>query len=221
MLENQPAQSPAPAENQQQPATPSLEEIAQQFNVEEQATQFQAKPEVPQNPFQFAVPDPLIDQDGYRKFATSQVENWQRTDSALKQLTEKLESYERQQREAQVSADISKAVEKVNTKVGGDPLMVEIALEREYRVNAAFKRIWDNRHQNPRAFETALEAVSHKIAPIFAMRQDPKLAENQRAMQSSQRSMATTQKTDELHEALSMSPGKFEEWWEQKKRGLI
>jgi hypothetical protein len=125
--------------------------------------------------------------------------------------------------QSKVDADVARAVSKVNEKLKIDPLSAEIALEKVYRTDASFKRIWDNRDKNPQAFDKALGIVAQKLSSTFAVRQDPQLTENQRAATQSQRTMAATTKSDVPpgQEGLySDNPVEFERAWESFKRGM-
>lgn len=218
-------------------ATPSLEQIASEFSVDDHATAFNATPTVSPapsptqsfvQPFQQqqapSIPDPIVDQEGYRRYMQQQQAVQVQAISSLQTLEHRLAAYERSQQEAKVSADIESAVAKVNDKLKTDPLMAELALEKLYRTDKDFKRIWDNRAKNPQAFDKALGVVAQKLAPHFAVRQDPQLTENQRAAKLSQHSMASTAKQsfDPKHKGLydPDNQAEFDNAWEAFKRGM-
>lgn len=220
-------QSPAPAETTQttqEPSTPSLEEISKEFSVDEQARQFQATPTVappvyqpPQQPPQFNVPDPVIDPEGYKRYVWRQEQLMSGVQSQTQQVLSKLNALEQERTQQKIDADVNRAVSKVNEQLKSDPELVEAMLEVEYRKNPTFKFIWDNRDRNPQAFDKALNAIAGKIGPKFQGRHDPQLTENQRAAQASQRTMATTQKTNELEDVARMSQADFDQWWHRQK----
>lgn len=205
----------------------SLETIAKDFSIEEQATQFQAQPQpavtAPVQAYQQQIPDPVIDQEGYRRYMQGQTQMHEQIRGTISTLNKRLEDFERQQTQTKIDADVNHAVTKVNEKLKVDPLMAEIALEKLYRTDVNFKRIWDNRDKNRAAFDKALDVVAQKLSPTFAVRQDPQLTENKRAAQQSQRTMASTSKSDipAGHEGLhSDNPVEFERAWESFKRGM-
>lgn len=227
MSDETPAQSPAPAETTQTPSSPSLEEISKEFSVEEQARQFQATPSVapyqarPESP-PYAppyVPDPVTDPDGYKRYVLTQQQVMTGVQTQTQQVLSKLEAFERAQTQQKIDADVNRAVSRLNEKLKADPDLVEATLEVQYRKDPTFKFIWDNRDRNPQAFEKALDALAVKLGPRFQVKQDPQLTENQRAAQASQRTMATTQKTNELDEVAKMSQADFESWWHRTKLG--
>lgn len=165
-----------------------------------------------------------MDPEGYKRFVAQQSLMSSQLQTSLSTLNQRLEAFERQQVQAKVDADIQRAVTKVNEKLKVDPMLCEIALDKMYRTDANFKRIWDNREKNPAAFEKALDIVSQKLSPMFQVRQDPQLTENQRAAQASQRTMASTQKSDvpSGQEALynASNAADFDKAWEAFKRGM-
>lgn len=136
----------------------------------------------------------------------------------INQLNSKLSQIEQETRQKQVEADIGKAVEKVNSKVKADPMLVELALEKKAREDARFMKIWDNRYKNPKAWDAALEAVTSELQGKLSVRNDPQLTENQRALKASQRNMATSnlQKDDSWD---NLSDEDFDRKWAEAKRG--
>lgn len=214
-------QSQAPAETAAPAAeTPTLESIAKELSVEEQAQQFtsavpQYQPQYQQPAQQpaFRAPDPITDPEGYNRFLMQQTQSMTTIESALKSITDKVQTWERTTQEQRINQDVDKAVAKVNEKLKVDPMLAEIALEKMYRTDANFKRIWDNRERNPQAYERALDVVADKLVPMFQTRQDPKIAGDIRAAKTSQQSMATTRQTG-VNEGVPNDPAEFKRYWE-------
>jgi hypothetical protein len=227
MEENQePATDKAP-ENTPAETTPpeSLENIAKEFSVEDQVNQFTAQPAAPQPPAQApSIPDPIIDADGYRAYMARQAGATEQLTNLIGTISQRIDNFERGQQQQRIEADLKLAVSKVNEVLKVDPLLAEIALEKMYRTDANFQKIWDNRAKNPGAYEKALGLVAQKLAPTFAVRQDPQLTENQRAAQASTKTMASTAKHDfdprfkPLYEPESQA--EFDQAWDAFKRGL-
>jgi hypothetical protein len=219
--------------------TESLEQIAREINVDDQAANFQATPpsmptapmnygyqpqaSAPMN-FQPTIPDPVVDAEGYRAYMLQQTSVQGQLRGSLQSLEQRLARYEEHVAQERVRTEINKAVSTVNEKLKVDPLMAEVALEVMHREDPNFARIWDNRQKNPKALERALAVVADKLAPRFSMRQDPQLIENQRAMTTSQRTMASTHRADfdpryrALYEPESQAD--FDQAWESFKRGM-
>lgn len=203
-------------ESVEEAAMPSLDEIASEFNVDEQVSTFQAKPE-PREVQQY-YPDPISDPEQFNQLTRQQqqaIENMNRTVSELNQ---KLSAHENKLVQQQVEADIERAVAKVNTKLDVDPKMAEIALRMEYEKNPSFQKIWDNRSKNPKAFEKALDAVANQYSSVFSVRQDPQLTENQLAAKKSLQTMnKKPPEPDSKWE--NMSQSEFEREWDAARRG--
>lgn len=240
----EPSKKPDESQAAPEATPPSLEQIASEFPVDEQATQFQANtqpaakplyepttptqvpPVTDQQAQQYAptIPDPVLDAEGYRRYMHSQSVLASQIQGSLRTMEQRLANFEQTQQQSKVDADVNQAVLKVNEKLKVDPMLAEIALEKMYRSDASFAKIWDNRAKNPQAFEKALGIVADKLAPMFQVRQDPQLTENQRAAQASQRSMASTP-TKEYDPRLKglyepESQGEFDQAWEAFKRGM-
>jgi len=224
---NQQSQQPAETAVPEAQA-PTLESIAKELSVEEQAQQFtsavpQYQPQY-QQPVQqpaFRAPDPITDPEGYNRFMVQQMQSVTALDSTLKQMVDKVQTWERTTQEQRINQDVDKAVTRVNEKLKVDPMLAEIALEKMYRTDANFKRIWDNRERNPQAYERALDVVADKLVPMFQTRQDPKIAGDIRAAKTSQQSMATTRNPG-VNEGVPTDPADFKRFWDNlvNNRGM-
>jgi hypothetical protein len=222
------APSPGPAETAGTPSISpddALHSIASEISVEEQARTFTATPQPTPN-FQqqyskeMFAPDPVTDSEGYKRWATQQAHQYQSLDSAMRDISTKITAFETAQQQQRVNADVDRAVQVVNQKAKVDPDVVEAMLNVEYTKNPSFKKIFDNREKNPMAYQKALGVISDKIASKFQIRTDPQLAENVRAAQASQRTMATTNKTNDQMEQLgNMNDLEFQRWWQSQIRG--
>lgn len=196
-------QSPAPVETAAPEAqSPTLEQIAKELSVEEQAQQFtstvQQQPIQPQFPPQpqyqqpFQAPDPVTDPDGYRAFVAAQGNALSQLNSTLQQVSSRMSNWERMQQEQKIERDIGAAVARVNTKLNMAPEVTEALLQGEYRRDGNFRKIWDKRDSNPAALDKALDVLTQKFAGQFTVKQDPKIAQNLQAAKASQQTMATS-----------------------------
>ena len=221
MEEEETSQSETPAETQAT-ETETLDDIAGGFNVEEQTSQFQAQPAQSAPSYQppvndDGIPDPISNPDGYEVYMGQQAQGIGKLEALVGEMNTKIQGYEQQMTQQKVDADVEKAVSVINDKLGVEPEMAEVAMEIEYRNNPAFKKIWDNRQQNPAAFNKALGVIGDKWAGKFVNQADPQLAENVRAAKTSQQTMATAPKDDPYESAGKMSPSEFDAWWSQQK----
>lgn len=198
--------------------TLSLDDISQEFSVEEQVSNFQASPEQAQ-PSPTWLPDPISDPDAYTEYSRAQAESLNKLNQTVQGLTSKVQTYEQQLAAQKLSADVESAVATVNEKLGVDPKLAEIALEHQYRDDPAFKRIWDNRAQNPAAFKKALGVVANKLSDTFAVKQDHQLTQNQLAAKQSLKTMAKTSQPNANSEWEGLSSSEFEQKWNEMRRG--
>lgn len=207
---------------EQEESPQTLDEVYSKFNVEQAAQEFQAKPQqqpVPQAPV--SIPDPTLDADGFKKWG----EHIQTQDQQLRQtlysVNERLEKWEQERIRGQEEADLKAAVSAVKEKVGDfDEDFLEVALAHRARKDDKFMNLWQNRSKKPEAWKAALGVVANDLAKKFSVKQDPQLAENQRAMKVSRDQMATTQKPDKnatINEAINEHG--FDRVWEYIKEG--
>lgn len=212
----------------QQPSTETLENIAKEIPVDEQVTQFTARPaQQPfQQPFQQPsyqppqpyIPDPVTDQEGYKRFISEQMNQTQSVASVLNELKSELTSFKNSQEKTRIDQDVSRAVEVVNTKLKVDPFLAEAMLDMTYKRDSAFQKIWDNRHKNPDALNRALNVVAEKLVPLVNLRQDPQLAENVRAAKQSQSTSGSTNAKDNNGGAPT-DPAEFRRYWDRLVSG--
>lgn len=201
-----PAQTQTQTQSTETTASP-LEKVYSEFKIEDQAATFQPEPRTPAQPApqapSFKAPDPFDPNFGQWQGAVSQTVT--SLNQAVAQTANKLSQIEREIVQRKVEADIKQAAGVVSESAGIDPDMAEVHLEVTARKDPKFKSIWDNRDRNPKAFQAAIKAVAELAKEKYTVRQDPQLAENQRAMKVSQQQMATTTKTSQNEEWGNMS----------------
>lgn len=207
----------AQTETQSQETT--LEDVYKTHNVDQMAQEFNARrtEQTPQKPqpqqteqTDLAVPDPTLDPNGYKAYEVRKARDLAQVREALSQVTGQLSQWQQAAQRQLEEADIRKTVDKVNEHLGDaklDPDVVEIALGAEARKDQRFLTIWQNRQKNPGAFDAAVKAFSGKLAKKFAMRADPQIAENQRALREATSTKATTAPEPSLDEKLGKLQG--------------
>jgi len=220
MSEENLQQSNAPVESQQTtanepaPQEVTLEDIAKKYSIEEQTKTFTAKPEYQAPPIDYRVPDPVINPDEFTKYQLNQTAQVMNTMTSMQKTVEEMR---RTQETERLNVEVTKAVARVNESLKVDPKFAEILLEKEYRDNQVFRRIWDNRYSNPKALDEALDVVAKSNAKMFQVSADPQLVENQRAAKVSQKAMSTTNNKSQNEELANMSDGDFERWWNSQR----
>lgn len=200
-----------------QEQAPTMEDISREFNVEEQVQSFQAKPEQEQSFNDVYAPDPITNPDAYERYARQQAQSLQMMNKTIKELNDKIGSFEMKTQQQAVEADIKAAVAKVNSKLEADEKMAEIALRMEYEKDPHFQRVWDNRHKNPKAFEKALDVIADQYSGVLKVKQDPQLTANQLAAKKSMKTMGRSPEPQDEWDGLSQ--GEFEQKWNEMLRG--
>ncbi len=205
----QPSTTPAAAPAAPEAKPSGMEKVYKDFGIEDQANSFQpqsptpaatpapaATPKIPVDPF---APDFALHQEklahGVSVLTQAQGQAFQKLDALEKRI---------QQRETE--ADIKQAVGVIAEKSGIEPDIAEVALEARARSDPKFLALWNQRHKNPKALSAALQALSGEFKDRFAVKQDPQLVENQRAVKASQQQMATTAARTANDEWADMSP---------------
>lgn len=205
--------------------SPTLEDIAKKYNVEDQIKSFTAQPAQPSKPTvpqqqqftpQPTAPDPITDPDGWRNY---QATHNQQLYGTLNEVVQTVTEMRRAAEQERLNAEVNKAATRLADHAKIDPVYAELLLEKNYRENVVFKRIWDNRYANPKALEEAIGVLANDATKVFQVRTDPQLVENQRAAKVSQKAMASTQ-TNPQHETDKMSDAEFERWWHAQKLGM-
>ena len=211
-----------PVETTVEATTKSLDDVYKEFNVDDAAEQFQAQPvqnAPPPVQTQPYVPDPLSDPTAFQKLAQQSLQETAYLRTNLTSLTQQLSQIQQGQLKKEIEADIGKAVEQVRKKVDINPKAIDVMLNAKAEEDPRFKKLWDNRNKNPKAWASALEAVSNEFAEVFKVRQDPQLTENQRAMKVAQQSMATTKQDNPNDKWANLPPAQFDQEWSRLIRG--
>lgn len=207
-------------------AVQTLDDVISEFNIEpspQTMAPTEPKPVEYTQP-QFNPVDPL-DSDQWNHYQQQQSQHQAALQGQLQEVSSKLEQYEQERINQRVQTDIKAAVETISKQVEeGDPMMIELYLEKEAREKPGFKSIWHNREANPKALDKALKAISNDLKGKFSVKADPQLTENQRAIQQSQQSSSTSNQptyANSIEESLggAQSEAEWERAWEQAIRG--
>lgn len=207
MIEDENEQSQEPVESTEteqsnEPAT--IADVAEKFNVEQQATEFQTQtaPEPTET-----IPD-----------TTYYDQETQHLVSELKSLRDDVSGMKQQASEDRLNQDIKLAVGNITELVEVDPLIAEIYMEKKYRDEPNYKKIWDNRYANPGAVKAAAKILANEIAEKFKIKSDPQLLENVRSAKKSQLTSATAPPDKTLtDQMMDLSDGDFDKKWAEMK----
>lgn len=116
---------------------------------------------------------------------------------------------------------ISDAVNQIKSEVDGlDDVFAEGALHVKYSRDPNFKKIFDNRDQNPAAYRRALGLVAKELKAKAQWEPDPQGAENARAIRELQKNSGKKASVEDKDERFrKMNPSDFEREWERLKQG--
>lgn len=205
-----PAQpSPEPAAAPTTPEPSGLDAVYSQYGIEDDAATFQPQSQqpvaqpAPQPSALPKVPDPFSPE--FAAYQAQMANGVSSLHQAFQQLAGKISAQEQAFQQRQVEADIKQAVGTLTEGTGLKPKIAEVALEAKAREDKRFLKIWNNRQQNPQAYQAALKAFKSELEQEYTVRQDPQLVENQRAVAASRQAMATTQKVSENDKWANMS----------------
>lgn len=233
MAEQEQSTSTEQGTSTEQTGEQTLEQVYKEFNVEETASQFQHEParrqeqeparhETAQPGLGAEIPDPLLDQAGFKAFLATQNSQVRQTLSELRATQQQLAVGEMRRRE---ESDIKQAVQTVKEKIGGDvdDDFVEVSLGLKARRDARFAQVYANRHKNPAAWKAALNAVSNDIKRTHQFRQDSQLTENVRAARQSTQTSLTSKESSSgnpLNDRLAgaKTQREFEQAWADIQR---
>ena len=143
----------------------------------------------------------------------------------LKEVRSELTELRQERAQLQIEADINQAVGSINEGLNLDPKLVRVHLELTAQEKPGFRQIFENRNENPAAYQKALAAVSKEMGSTYSVRQDPELTANQKAIQQSQQSRASkaTKDGSEDHREAALenakSQGVFDQAWQRMIHG--
>jgi hypothetical protein len=214
MAEVQSPGSPTPQAAPAAPAAPAeptgLEKVYSDFKIEDTAAEFNPQSPTPANqqpaPPQTVTPkfDPF--DPNFPAHMTAIQRAAVDAHTALQQTQQRMTALEQTLHSRAVEADIKQAVGTLTEGTGINPKIAEVAMEAKAREDKRFRAIWQNRSQNPAAYQAALKAFKTELQDTYTVRQDPQLVENQRAVRASQQQMATTTKETEQTKWANMTP---------------
>lgn len=184
---------------------PTLEELASEFRVEQSPpAQREPEPQLPSDPEDLA------------RWSAQQVLE---TNKRVEQFSRKFEADEQQKFiDSQMSA-LEKAVESIGKDVPLSKMLIEGALHTKYARDANFKKIFDNRDQNPSAYQKALGLLSEEVKKEASMKYDPEIASSKRAMDELQRASRTAPKENPNDKWKGLDQNSFEREWDRLRRG--
>jgi hypothetical protein len=225
-------QAQSVSDTQQTSNEPTLDDVYKQYPVEQEANQFnpqnfQSQPAQPtaqpQTPMGTEIPDPVLDQAGFKAYLAKNAQEQAKALSTLTQTQQQIAAMEWRRRE---EADIQSAVSTIQSKVGDvDSDLIESFLNMKARKDSRFASIYQNRGKNPQAWNAAQMAVANELKGKTQFRTDPQLTENVRAAKQSTSTSLTTKDTGDaqtpVEKALAgaKTQAEFDQLWAQMRSG--
>lgn len=211
----------------------TLDQVYEKFNVDKMASDFNPQPQrqqmqpAPQAQTSMGaeIPDPILDQAGFKSYLHRQHSEQARALSNLTLTQRQLAVGEYRRK---IEADIQSAVSQVREKVGADVdnEFIEVQLDYKSRKDPRFMALFNNRDRNPAAWKAALSAVGNEMKTKNQFRSDPQLVENVRAAKQSTQSSLTSRNSgddsDPIGKRLSgaKSAAEFDNLWSQMRNQI-
>lgn len=167
------------------------------------------------------LPDALKDSDGHAKALNQQFNALRQEIAEERQAREKQASDLREQED---NRDFREAVDRLASKVKVPPHqreLVEGYLMAKAVNSKALSGLWQARGQNPTAFKQAIDALAQPLMDALAAKEEPQIAENQRALDDAMRSQTTSSATPAAEtpdeRIMKMGKGEFDAEWRKLK----
>jgi len=198
----------------------TLDDIISGYSVQAPPAQVSSQPR--EEPRHVEIPpsvDPL-DETQFQNFTRSMAQNTTALNSQLRELSDKLTKLEQKDAELRIETDIKNAVNEVNNGLNLDPRVVRTHLELLAQDKPAFKKVWENRSNDPATFKRALKAIQKEVGNLYTVRQDSELTETQAAIRQSQKTMASrsarsTENPAEERLSSAKSQAEFDRAWQE------
>jgi len=211
--------------NEQPASTETLDSVYQKYNVEAEAQTFNPQREQkqttqPVKQAEVPVPDPVLDQNGFKQWAGNQNQFVQ---TALQSLQGELTQYRVEREAARTEADIKHAVQQFKNVTGEeiDDDMAEVALGQKARKDPRFLSVYNNRSKNPNAWNAAVKAYANEFKGKASFKIDPQIAENQRAAKQSIQGSQSKQADDTENPMEAQLKGKVGREFDNAWRRLV
>lgn len=189
--------------------TESLESLASEFQTQESLPPQRSEETSEARP-KFETP-----QDALKWLA----QEHSKTRNELTSISSKLREKEQQDWMNEQVAALDDAIKTVGSEVEDlDPMFIEGALHTIYNRDENFKKIFNNRKQNPAAYKKALGLIAEQVRSKLTTKHDPDVAAGKRAMEQLKRS-SRSGKSQPENKYANMSAAEFDRAWESLKSG--
>jgi hypothetical protein len=200
----------------------TLDDLYKESGLEDVSqTQTQAAPEKvvqTQETKEINVPDPY-DIEAHKAFIGNLAKNQTALHESLQKAQEIIATKERETLMAKLEEEINQASEFVATESGiENSRLATFELSERARTDAKFKALWEGRNSSSQAkaaFSKALKVVASQIGDKYAVKTDPTLVANKKALAASRQSSSTTTQEDKTDEWSGLSEKDFQARWQR------
>jgi len=188
---------------------PTLEQLASEFTTP-QTQPVQSAPRASQPP-KFDNPE------DFQQWSASQLTS---VSEQLNSVTSELDSRKAAEYIETQDKAVNGAIEQIRKEVEMPDSFIEGRLHVKYARDDNFRKIFDNRAQNPGAYAKALGIVASELKSDSQWQPDPQAAENTRAIKDFQKSAnRAPSQADKNDKYRGMSNAEFDREWERLKSG--
>ena len=195
-LSQQPDQSESEAE--------TLDDLYGDFQAPQQtppvqSTQQQQEPQ-PQQVVQPSItktPDPVTEPEAFAQSQTFLSQELSALRSQFTEVTQQLSQERDNVASKTEERDFHNLADEIAKSSGLDTDIAEAGLLHKFVKDSTFKHIWNNRNTNPQAMKKVKTILTNEMKTKYAMKTDPQIAENQRALEEANKGASSSTKSDE------------------------
>jgi hypothetical protein len=188
----------------------TLEQIASEFTVQQTEPAQTAPPVATESP-KFDSPE------DYQAWSANQLAT---VSQQLNSVTSELDQRKAQEFIETQDKAVNSAIEKIRADVEIPDSFIEGRLHVKYSRDENFRKIFDNRAQNPAAYDKALGIVANELKVDSQWQPDPQGAENARAIKDLQKNANRSPSPQDANQKYKeMSSADFDHEWERMKAG--
>ena len=143
------------------------------------------------------------------KFIQTQNQNMESLKNEVTSANEKVTEIVNREQQGILDKAVDNAVANITDGVEGKTKLADTFLNTAYRNDPNFKKIFDARIENPDAYGKALGVLKEEFKAMTLNTIDPQIAENQRALQDSQRQGQSAHDVSETDRLNKLPDGNF------------
>jgi len=148
-------------------------------------------------------------QTDMEKFIQTQNQSMETLKSEVTSANEKVTEIVNREQQATLDRAVDNAVQNITDGAEGKNKLADTFLNTAYRNDPSFKKVFDARNDHPEAYGKALGILKEEFKAMTQNIIDPQIAENQRALQDSQRTGSSVQDASETDRLNKLPDGNF------------